>query len=104
MGGRKELKGVEPPEHDTALTIRVRYLVWVESLISIGCHFGPSDLPPMVWDQLLVMNIERGFVDRLVEKRRDKQQKEETDMNRARQATGVPAPGGNLFPQTKPFR
>ena len=64
-------KDLKPPEHDTALFVRVRYLIWVESMINIGCHFGPDDLPMDVWDQLLALHYERAFVDRLVEQLQD---------------------------------
>jgi len=104
MKQRSELKKIPLPEHDTALFIRVRYLIWVESLITIGCHFGPNDLPADVWDQLLVLNIERSFVDRLVQQQGEKNRKEEGELNKARAVTGAPAPGGTLFSHSKPFR
>ena len=95
---------IEPPEHDTALFPRVRYLIWTESMINIGCHYGPGDLTPETWDQLLTLNLERSFVDRLVQHRRDTKQEDEVNVGKARAQTGIPGPGGNIFTPSKPYR
>jgi hypothetical protein len=84
--------------------VRVRYLVRLESMVNVGCKFGPNDLPADVWDQLVTLAMERAFVDRLVQKRHDRQGHENRAMGKARATTGVPPPGGTLFPTKKPFR
>jgi hypothetical protein len=83
---------------------RVQFLLRLESLIQIGCKYQPDDLPPRVWDELLAMALERQFVDRLVEHRRAKGRREEQAVNKARQATGLPPPGGTVFTPSKPFK
>lgn len=93
-----------PPEYDSAWMYRVRYLIWVESLVNVGCKFRPDDLAPDVWDQLMALSMERSFLDRLIEERREKQHKEDVAINKARAATGHPPPGGTIFPHSKPFR
>jgi hypothetical protein len=95
---------IEPPAHDRALVVRIQYLVRIESLINVGCHFGPDDLPARVWDELIAMALERQFVDRLVDYRRDRQSSQETALNKARQQVGLPPPGGTIFTPSKPFR
>lgn len=91
------------PEYDAALIPRVVFLLRVEALINIGCKYGPGDLEAQTWDHLLILGSERAFVDRLVDGRRNKRQQSEAEMSKARQQTGVPAPGGTLFKTTKPF-
>lgn len=72
-------------------------------MINVGCKFGPNDLPAHVWDELIAMALERAFVDKLVERRRDKRHREESAINKARQQTGVPAPGQTIFEHSRPF-
>lgn len=84
--------------------LRVRWLIRLESLINVGCKFGPNDLDPDTWDELIAMALERQFVDRLVAVRREKNQHQESKLRETRQATGVPQPGGTLFEHSKPFR
>lgn len=110
MEQRKKLLSatLSPPEHDTTLLVRVRYLIWVESMINIGCHFGPDDLTAATWDQLFVLNIERSFVDRLVEHHRDKDRQQQDGLqdglNKARAHSGAPPPGGTMFSHSRPFK
>ena len=91
------------PPHDQAAFVRVGYLLRLESLINVGCHFGPSDLPAQVWHELIVLNIERAYIDRVLDKRREKHSKEETALSEARSATGIPQPGGTIFPTKHRF-
>jgi hypothetical protein len=107
LEGRKKELGdpvVEPPEHNRALLARVQYLVRLESLINVGCKFGPNDLPARVWDELLAMALERQFMDALVEHRRERSRAQETAISKARQQTGLPGPGQTIFETSRPFR
>lgn len=88
---------IAPPPHDPALFVRVQYLIGVESLINVGCHFGPDDLPARVWDELIAMNIERSFMDRLVDHRRETKREVDHAVEKAHQVTGLPRAGESLF-------
>lgn len=103
---KKELgdPAIEPPPHNTTLLVRIQYLVRLESLINVGCKFGPDDLPARVWDELLAMALERQFVDTLVEWRRDRQRAQERSVSKARQQTGLPGPGQTIFEHSRPFK
>lgn len=82
----------------------MKYLVRLESLINVGCKFRPDDLPPGVWDELIALALERAFVDKLVRQRQEKKSDQDREMSKARAATGLPQPGGTIFPTSKPFR
>lgn len=101
----KDLK--DPPlplaPFDGRLMARVDFLVRTESKINVGCHYGPDDLPAHVWDELIVLSIERSRMDRILEKRRDKDRGQSAELSKARQATGTPAPGQTLFQHDRPF-
>lgn len=73
-------------------------------MINVGCHFGPDDLAADVWDGLMALAMERQFMDRLVEQRREKHREQEGEKNKARAATGIPPPGGTIFQHKRPFR
>lgn len=97
---KKDLEGdkpLEPPVHDRVGFRWIQHLIRLESLINVGCHFGPDDLSPETWDGLIAMALERQFIDRLVEKRREQRKKFEDGLDKARAATGVPPPGQSLF-------
>lgn len=97
---KKDLRGetpLEPPEHDRSAFRWIQHLVRLESLINVGCHFGPNDLSPETWDALIAMALERQFIDRLVEHRQKKRQEFDAQLDKARAATGVPPPGRTLF-------
>jgi hypothetical protein len=95
---------VEPPAHNRLGMARIQFLVRVESLINVGCKYGPNDLPARVWDELVTMALERQFVDRVIDQRRARNQRQEQAMGKARQQTGLPNPGGTIFPTQHPFR
>lgn len=94
----------EPPPHDPAAMVRVQFLVRIESLVNVGCHFGPDDLPPAVWDELIAYAIERAYIERILDQRRERHSEEQSVANEARTATGAPPPGGTIFPTSRPFR
>lgn len=102
----KHLVPVEP-DPEAAAGTRLRFLVRVESLINVGCKFGPNDLPASVWDELTVLAIERQRMDRIIMEQRDKARQQdagvpagaELEMAKARRETGIPPPGGSIFPR-----
>jgi hypothetical protein len=83
---------------------RIQFLLRIESLINVGCKYQPDDLPPRVWDELIAMALERQFVDRLVDQRRNKNRQQDRAINQARKQTGLPPPGGTLFKHSRPFK
>ncbi len=84
--------------------VRIQFLVRVESMINVGCKFGPNDLPMHVWDELQAMALERQFVDQLIDRRRERRRKQEHAESSARSQTGLPQPGQTIFQTSKPFR
>lgn len=92
------------PEHEPSLTPRLMFLLRIESYINVGAKYGPNDLEPQTWDHLLVLASERAFMDRLLDKRREGRRGNDAAMQKARQQTGLPAPGGTLFAHSKPFK
>ncbi|HET9562679.1 MAG TPA: hypothetical protein VFP01_11265 [Propionibacteriaceae bacterium] len=92
------------PECDPELFTRVALLFRLEALINIGLKYGPDDLEASTWDHLLILASERAFVDRILDGRRDKHRQDDQMMQRARSASGTPAPGGTLFKPTRPFK
>jgi hypothetical protein len=105
-GRKKELgePAIEPPAHNKALMGRVQFLVRLESLINVGCKFGPNDLAPHVWDELLAMALERQFMESLVDHRRERARAQDSAVSKARQQTGLPQPGQTIFAHSRPFR
>jgi hypothetical protein len=73
-------------------------------MINVGCKYGPNDLEPSTWDHLIVLASERAFVDRILDRRRDRNKRDEAGVNRARQQGGLPLPGQTIFPTSKPFK
>lgn len=92
------------PPHDPTLQVRIAYLFRLKALIDVGCHFAPDDLPPAVWDELILLEGEKALVDRVLDKRRDQKGREDREMGKARAQTGVPPPGGTLFQHSRPFK
>lgn len=95
---KKDLGEIKPPlEYNSDWLVRVRYLVWVESLVNVGCKFQLNDLPMQVWNELIALAQERAFVDRLLHYRREKQADVDRGMSKSREATGLPPPGKSIF-------
>lgn len=92
------------PPLDPELIPRLRYLAWVESMINVGCHFGPGDLEAATWDQLIALALERQFVEALLADRRESKGQQDAATDKARAEVGIPKPGGTLFKPSKPFR
>jgi|PlaIllAssembly_1097288.scaffolds.fasta_scaffold19329_4 hypothetical protein len=89
-------------EPDTTLTPRVRHIVRLESMVNVGCKFGPNDLKPDQWRDLIVLAQERNWIDERVQEHREKAREEQAQIDKAmaeaRKASGVPSPGQSLFP------
>jgi hypothetical protein len=103
-GCPKELK-VKPPELDERYLPRVKYLARIDNMISIGCKFGPNDLPPEVWDQLILLAQERSWIREKVDKQKNKRdpnsglsKEGKAALEKQRKELGVPAPGQSIFP------
>jgi len=92
------------PDYDGLLGPRMGYLLRTAAMIEVGCCYAPNDLEPATWDHLLILASERAFVDRLVDKRREKSKEHGKVMSQARKVAGTPAPGGTLFKPSKPFK
>lgn len=80
---------------------RIRFLFRLESLITVGCTFHASDLPPRVWDELVLLKMERTRIDGLVlaQKSAVTAQQRETEKAKAsaRKQSNIPAPGQSIF-------
>lgn len=91
-----------PDEIDGPFLTRFRHIVRLESMINVGCKFGPDDLDFGQWDDLITLAIERQWMDRQVDEQRDRirdaAKKAEAALTEARKESGVPPPGQSLFP------
>ena len=80
---------------------RLRHLVRLESMISVGCHFLPNDLDYDQWQDLILLANERQWMEAQVEAQReqirDAKAKMDAAMAEARKESGVPPPGQSLF-------
>ena len=92
------------PDYDGTLAPRVMYLLRVEALIEVGCTYSPNDLEPQTWDHLLILSSERAFVDKIMDRHRDRQREHSKAMGKARAVAGTPPPGATLFKPSKPFK
>jgi hypothetical protein len=113
---RKELplqvsKAYPKIELPAGLSSRMKYLIHIESLINVGCHFGPDDLPASVWEELIALAIERQWVQEKMREKKDRQDpdaallpKERAERDKARKMDNIPPPGGSIFPSRQPFR
>ena len=57
---------------DPLFVVRLQHLVRLEAMHNVGCTFGPNDLSPYEWDELIVLAQERQRMDEAVRKHRDK--------------------------------
>jgi hypothetical protein len=94
----------ELPPHDPDLRRRIGFLIRLESMVNVGCKFGPNDLTPDTWDQLVALALERQFVQGLLDRRREKKGETEHRNKEAHRQTGIPAPGGTFFKSKIPFK
>ena len=89
---------------DPLFVVRLQHLVRLEAMHNVGCTFGPNDLSPYEWDELIVLAQERQRMDEAVRKHRDKSRSADQTVATARKDTGVPAPGASLFSVKKAGR
>lgn len=84
----------------------INHLSRIQSMINVGCKFGPDDLEPQVWDGLIAIAMEKKWIqDRIDAKTKgplpqDSQQK----VVEARAKDKIPQPGGTIFPQSRPLK
>ena len=87
----------------------VRHLVRLESMIAVGCTFGPNDVSWEEWDGLVTLNIERHAMRTRVDEFRrelDKADREVAEqMAAVQKAAGHATTGQSLFAgQKRPRR
>jgi hypothetical protein len=95
---------------DSVYYPRVKYLYRIESMIAVGCKFGPDDLDPATWTGLITISSERQkLLDKISERRKVEHQKGEDPIASgvdaegkkkiadARTEMGIPPPGVSLF-------
>lgn len=90
------------PDPDPRCLLRLRHIVRLESLIQVGCKFGPNDLTPDQWRDLIILAQERNWIDERVQAHREQLRKEQEQIDRAlaeaRRQSGIPPPGQSIFP------
>lgn len=101
-----------PPLDDSYLR-RMKHLIRLESMINVGCKFGPNDLLPDDWDGLIVLAQERQWMHTKLDEARDKRDKKGKDhpvdseaqkkIDEQRKELGIPAPGQSIFPRSRPM-
>jgi len=95
-----QLEGL-PEEVDHRALTRIRHLTRLESMINVGCTFGPDDLSYEQWSDLIILATERQWMDARIEEQRDRirdaKQKADAAMTEARKQSGTPPPGQSLF-------
>jgi len=86
---------------DARLLPRLRHILRVEGMITVGCKFGPDDLEWGQWQDLMVVHQERHWVQEqaraLRDTIRDETREANAGMAEVRQAAGIPGPGQSLF-------
>jgi hypothetical protein len=97
------------PEANEVLLPRVRHVLRLESMINVGCKYGPDDLAPEVWDELIALSMERAWVDKHLVHDRKKPEDEGLSADeiqkrdKVRRESKIPPAGGTIFPQRKPL-
>lgn len=98
---RRHLRLDIPDTFDARFIPRVKHITRLESLINIGCKFGPNDLEPDQWRDLVILATERQWIQQRVQEFRDTLRGQDANVADAqkavRQAAGLPAPGQSLF-------
>jgi len=103
-GGCSKYVDIPIPEFDTLLITRLKLVVRWESLVNVGCKFGPNDLSPRQWNDLIMLAQERQYVDEQIRRLRDggkgssKLPGDATvRLVEGRKKAGIPGPGQSLF-------
>jgi len=106
-GCQKWVTCTEPPPEVAAIP-RISLLVRIESMVNVGCKFGPNDLSPELWDGLVLLAVERQRMERLIRKQQDTARERERGspeaqhaVNAMRKADHIPPPGESLFGKSK---
>lgn len=72
-------------------------------MVNVGCKFGPNDLRPEQWRDLITLAQERHWMDDKVQEHREVARKEQEKIDKAmaeaRKLSGAPPPGQSLFPK-----
>jgi len=92
---------------------RLRFLLRIQSMVNVGCTFGPNDLDPRTWSELIMLALEQQRMQDLLREGRDRKNaekrpalsapEEQAALRTNRKELGVPE-GGRLFPATQPMR
>lgn len=100
----KLLRPVEDDPRPTSVP-RIKHLMTVEGMVTVGCRFAPDDLPWQTWQDLMALKGERNRLDKLVfeQKSRSAQENREIEQARskARAVDKLPGPGQSIFPRGK---
>jgi hypothetical protein len=99
-----KLDGYDEP--DSAWLARIRFLVRLEGIVSVGGRFHVNDLSLETWHDLMELKRQRGWIDKEVREQHDRirkaKQMEEKGLEIARKEAGnVPPPGHSLFPKAR---
>lgn len=95
------IDGLSDELPDAVVMGRIAHLVRLEAMINVGCKFGPNDLAPDQWSQLIVMAEERNWMEKRIDQFRERQRKGQREIDKAlskgRKELNIPAPGGSIF-------
>jgi hypothetical protein len=78
----------------------------VESMINVGCKFGPNDLAPDAWDHLILLAQERQWIRKKVDDQKKKTKagpeaglttEGKAAIQKQRRELGIPPPGQSIF-------
>lgn len=107
-GCPKKLK-ISAPELDIDVLPRIKYLLRIEGMVNVGCNFGPDDLSPETWDELIVLHRERNKVRDQIAEQRKRANEEHPNLGpeaqkliaEQRRELGIPPPGVPILPKPR---
>ncbi len=95
------IAGLADERPEIAVMLRIRHLSRLEAMINVGCKFGPNDLAPEQWTELIMMAEERNWMDKRIDQFRERRRKGQREideaMSKGRKELSIPAPGGAIF-------
>lgn len=102
-GCPKHFKYTELP-FESAYAPRIKFISRIESMINVGCKFGPNDLAPEIWTELIVLAQERSWVQGEIDRQR-RENKEavqvdplaQKELDKVRREQGIPPVGQSIF-------
>ena len=95
------IEGLSTEFPELAVMTRIRHLSRLEAMINVGCKFGPNDLAPEQWSELIIMAEERNWMDRRIDRFRERKRKGdrevESALSKGRKELNIPPPGQAIF-------